>query len=345
MYERVVVLLDSSELAEQVLPHVAEIVRGRRSEVHLLSVAPVVALTATIVDVHPVPVTADLGVLEAAEREQIRHNLEEYLRGVASRLQDVVTDVRTVVRFGRPAEEILRYAVEVEADLIALSTHGRSGLSRWVFGSVAEKVLRGAPCPVLLVRIRPAGEEQVPGDELVRSTAERALVPVKPALHRRILVPLDGSALAECVLPHVTALIRPGLTHVYLLSVLAAGFGERTVALMTSYPPGLRLSTTALSRARAHLEVYLRAVADRLRQRGASVGQEIREGNPAEEILRYVPKIRAEMIVMNAHGLSGASQWVYGSVASRVLRGASCPVLLVRASEELAQSKPERGVT
>ncbi|MGD1996649.1 MAG: universal stress protein, partial [Anaerolineae bacterium] len=110
---------------------------------------------------------------------------------------------------------------------------------------------------------------------------------VRPASHRRILVPLDGSELAECVLPHVRSLIRPGETQIYLLSVVARGFGDRTVALITSYPPGLQLSTAALSRARAQLEIYLRRVAARLREGGASVRWEVREGNPAEEVLDY----------------------------------------------------------
>ena len=156
MYKRIVVLLDGSELAEQVLPHVAEIIRGRDSEVHLLSVAPVVVpAVATVVDVYPVYVTADFLAVEAAERERIEQELQAYLEEVAKRLRPMASGVQTVVRFGQPAEEILRYAKEVGADLIAMCTHGRSGISRWVYGSVADKALRGAHCPVLLVRVRP----------------------------------------------------------------------------------------------------------------------------------------------------------------------------------------------
>jgi len=156
---------------------------------------------------------------------------------------------------------------------------------------------------------------------------------LEPAVHRRILVPLDGSELAECVLPHLRALVRPDQTRVYLLSVLTAGLGDRTVALMTTYPPGLQLSATALARARVELQSYLQGVAARVRTWGASVHYEVREGNPSEEILRYVDEVQADLIVMSTHGLSGLSRWVYGSVADRVLRGAPCPVLLVRPRE------------
>jgi len=156
MYRRVVVLLDGSELAEQVLPHVAEIVRDRDSEVHLLSVAPVVTPPmAVAVDIYPVYATADFLMAQEAERKRIEQELREYLSKVAERLRPFASTIHTAVRFGQPAEEILEYADEIGADLIAMCTHGRSGLSRWVYGSVADKVLRGAKCPVLLVRVRP----------------------------------------------------------------------------------------------------------------------------------------------------------------------------------------------
>ena len=160
MYNRVVVLLDGSELAEQVLPHVAEIIQGRDSEVYLLSVAPTIVPTvATAVDIYPIYTTADFLTVEAAERERIELELNEYLEMVTQRLQPVASHVSKVVRFGQPAEEILGYAEKVTADLIAMCTHGRSGLSRWVYGSVADKVLRGARCPVLLVRVQPPEQE------------------------------------------------------------------------------------------------------------------------------------------------------------------------------------------
>ena len=167
--------------------------------------------------------------------------------------------------------------------------------------------------------------------------------PVEPAAHRRILVPLDGSELAESVLPYVRALVRPGETRVFLLSVLTAGLIDRTVALMTTYPPGLSLSTTALARARAELQSYLQGIAARVRGWGASAHYEVRQGNPAEQILRYIDEIGADLLVMSTHGLSGISRWVYGSVADRVLRGAPCPVLLVRPpSGEAGASMPGR---
>jgi nucleotide-binding universal stress UspA family protein len=304
MYHKVVVPLDGSELAEGVEPHVAAVIRDRGSQVYLLSVAPLTKGTAPgVVDLPPSSVGAQ------DEESRIERQLVQYLRTAAQRLEPIAADVHVQVRFGRPADEILAFVGEVEADLIAMSTHGRSGVSRWVFGSVAERVLRGAACPVLLVR---AGFGQ------------------PRTAYGRVLVPLDGSELAEQVLPHVKALIRPNHTRVFLVSVLTTGLGDRTVALLTSYPPGLRLATTALHHAEVQWQRYLRSVAAVLREHGAVVHLAVRQGSPADEILAHAAEVEADLISMTTHGLSGMSRWVYGNVAGKVLQGAHSPVLLVR---------------
>lgn len=316
MYSKVVVPLDGSELAEKVLLHVTALIRDRGSQVHLLSVVPTMrGAMWPIIDLHR----------RREERQHVKQELEDYLRTAAKKLEPVAAEVQIGVRFGRPADEILAFAGEVGADLIATSAHGRSGVSRWVFGSVADRLLRGAACPVLLVQ---AGQAQL------------------QTTYQRILAPLDGSELAEQVLPYVKALIRPSrtaslekgevreITRVFLVSVLTTGLGDRTVTLLTSYPPGLQLATTALDHAQVQLHSYLRSVAAALRERGAVVHIAIRQGSPASEILAYAAEVEADLISMTTHGLSGPSRWVYGNVAGRVLREAQSPVLLVRPTIE-----------
>jgi len=318
MYREVVVPLDGSELAEEVLPHVAEMIRGRDSQVYLLSVTPMMrGVASSIVDSHP----------NAGERQRVEQELKKYLRKVGRRLEPVAAEVEVAVRFGRPADEVLAFADNVGADLIAMTTHGRSGIRAWIFGSVADRIMRGATCPVLLVR---AGQAQL------RTT------------YQRILVPLDGSELAEQILPYVKAFIRSpqslglvsdrvpgrGATRIFLISVLTTGLGDRTVALLTSYPPGLQLSTTALRYAEVEMQRYLRSVAAVLRDHGAIVHVEVRQGAPADEILDYAAEVEADLISMTTHGLSGLSRWVYGNVAGKVLQGSYSPVLLVRPTSE-----------
>ena len=298
MLENIVVLLDGSELAEHVLPHVEELVRDRDVRVHLLSVGPVPR--------GPAPPAPGGG---EGRRSRIERDLKTYLNSVALRLGPIASEVRVSVRLGLPADEILGYVSDVAADFVAMSTHGWSGLSQWAFGTVADRVLQGATCPVLVVR---AG-------------AARSAIP-----NQRILVPLDGSALAEQIVPHVEQIIRPNQTQVFLLSVMMSGLGDRAVSLMRSSPPGLWFPTNMRHLTEVQLQSYLRSVALALRDRGAVVQIAVRHGSPASEILAYATQIQADLIGMTSHGLSGLSHWVYGGVARKVVQGAHRHVLLVR---------------
>jgi len=323
VYHTIVVPLDGSELAEEVLPHVAELIRGRDSRVCLLSVTPMMRRMARpVVGLHP----------SSDERQRVEQELEGYLQKTAETLKAAAAEVEVAVRFGRPADKVLAFADDVGADLIAMTTHGRSGIRDWIFGSVADRILRGATCPVLLVRA---------GRGAVSAPRGATTAPLRQAPYQRILVPLDGSELAEQVLPYVKALIRSSrtfppaeVTHIFLLSVLTTGLGDRTVTLLTSYPPGLQLSATALNYAEAEMRRYLRSVATVLRDHGAIVHVKVRQGTPAGEVLDYAAEVEADLISMTTHGLSGLSRWMYGNVAGKVLQRAHSPVLLVRPTSE-----------
>jgi nucleotide-binding universal stress UspA family protein len=318
MYTKVVIPLDGSELAEGVLPHVAEVIRGRNSTVYLLTVVPVARVTPSVL--------ADfLSSSDGTrERQTAKSQLTAYLQALAHELAPIA-QTQTRVCFGHPADEILSFANDVEADLITVSTHGRSGISRWVLGSVTDRILHATQCPMLLIRAKP------------QSASQNIQHP--PARYQRILIPLDGSDLAEQALPYVTALIRPNYTRIFLVSVLSNGLSDRTLTLLTSSPPGLHLSTTALSKAKVQLTSYMRSVAAALRERGANVHTAVRQGAPAEEILAHAAQVKADVISMTAHGLSGISRWVYGNVAGKILQGAPCPILLVHPSADKTSAR------
>jgi len=154
MYNKVLVPLDGSPFAEQVLAHAAPLAR---QELHLISVAPLFNDRAmAVVDLYPVYMVRDYAVNQDEQLAQLTKDLEDYLCRVGEALHSDERLVVCAVRFGQPADEILAYAEETHCDLIAMSTHGRSGLGRWVYGSVADKVLRGAAVPVLLIRSQEA---------------------------------------------------------------------------------------------------------------------------------------------------------------------------------------------
>jgi len=137
MYTNILVTLDGSSVAEQILPQVKELARLTGAEISLLRV----------VLVHTFP-GADPG---DAQLEALRE-AEDYLKGVGEQLKREGLKISIHVRYGHDAGEILDHAKRKEIDLIAMSTHGRTGVGRWVLGSVAERIIRHSPKPVLLVR-------------------------------------------------------------------------------------------------------------------------------------------------------------------------------------------------
>ncbi|HXF96282.1 MAG TPA: universal stress protein [Gemmatimonadales bacterium] len=142
MYKRFLVPLDGSKTAEAILPFVLEIAGPLDIEVALVRV------------VVPIPPSVIEGSREVVveDVEARRAEAERYLDGLAAELRDRGVRVRTMVRRGDPAVEIAAAARELEADLVAMTTHGRSGLGRLLFGSVAEAVLRTTELPVLMMR-------------------------------------------------------------------------------------------------------------------------------------------------------------------------------------------------
>ena len=153
MYSRILVPLDGSAFAEQALCHAETIATPGQTEIHLLSVAPLLEDQAlAVVDLYPVYVYRDYLVDQSQEMERVQQELEGYLEQIARQLKTAGHLARVAIRYGQPAEEIIAYAQETGCDLIAMSTHGRSGVGRWVYGSVADKILRGSQIPVLLVR-------------------------------------------------------------------------------------------------------------------------------------------------------------------------------------------------
>ncbi len=150
-YRHILLPLDGSETAEAALPDVASVAASNGARVTLLHVVPP-ALAEIYAAAQMIPVDQEEGA-----RRDAAHR---YLDSVRRKLEAVGIDTHTAVTVGDAADAVLAYADEGNVDLIAMATHGRSGWKRWVLGSVAEKVLRAASQPVLLVRASPAADER-----------------------------------------------------------------------------------------------------------------------------------------------------------------------------------------
>ena len=156
MEQKILIPLDGSKIGEAALPRVEDLVSklvpgGARVEVTLLQVVSTMRYLA---------VAGETGVQIPFDEKTLeidRQKAQEYLDKAAERLRNIGATVYTRVEIGSAADEIIRVADEINANLIAMSTHGRSGITRWAFGSISDRVLRGARQPILLIR---AGKSQ-----------------------------------------------------------------------------------------------------------------------------------------------------------------------------------------
>jgi nucleotide-binding universal stress UspA family protein len=150
-------------------------------------------------------------------------------------------------------------------------------------------------------------------------------------MYKKVLVPLDGSKLAECVLPHVESLATcsPGV-EVILVSVTERIAGFRTVE-DPEQPLGERLVPEAVGKEEQQARKYLDGIARTLRARGIKVLTEVLLGRPAEEITLFAANEGCDLIIMASHGRSGPSRWAHGSVAEKVFRANCAPLLMIRA--------------
>lgn len=151
MYRRLLVPLDGSGVGEAALKHVEELIPQLTSEVVKYEVTLLQVITSLSHYVIAGEASVHVPYTEK-EIEQIKMKAEEYLEKTAENLRSKGINVRTMVTTGKPADEIIRVAEETKTDLIAMSTHGRSGLSRLTFGSITDKVLRTGNKPMLVVR-------------------------------------------------------------------------------------------------------------------------------------------------------------------------------------------------
>ena len=150
-------------------------------------------------------------------------------------------------------------------------------------------------------------------------------------MYKKILVPLDGSKLAECALPHAEQVAQGcGTGKVILVSVTERAQGYRAVE-DPSHPLGTQLVPEAVGKKEKQARRYLGRIAEAMEAKGIKVDTEVLLGDPAEEIVIYVKHPGCDLIVMSSHGRSGIHRWRHGSIADRVFRGSPVPVLMVKA--------------
>ena len=305
MYRTILVPLDGSRLAEAALAYARSFAGGVDVRVILIHVAD--RGDRDCLPLH------QAYVQRAAE--YVEHGMQKGRRETDSRRRRKPFPVEAKVVVGDPAEAILRWASDGNADLIVMTNDGGSGRRRWLMGGVAGKVLQASNVPILLVH---AGiSREIAHDKWPHTT---------------LVVILDGSELAESALPHaeeVAKLWSSGEITVSLVRVC-----EPLLLPLLSAPQIVvkwdRIAGEIMENSRRSAGAYLDGIGKRLRESGLTVTTQVLEGQPAEEILGYAKKSSHSIVVMTTHGRTGIRRWPFGSTAQKVLWGASVPVLLVR---------------
>jgi nucleotide-binding universal stress UspA family protein len=300
MYSRTLIPLDGSKTAETVLPYARFVAGALKLPIELLAVVDIVEMATHI--------SADRArYLDAMIADSVRRS-EQYLREIAHTFPN---GTKCTVEKGKAEQVIIETAAADKGTLVTMATHGRSGMNRWLLGSVTEKVLRGGTNAMLLVRATEGAK--VDGGLNLKS----------------IVVPLDGSELAEGVLPAVAQLAKTFklavvLCRAYNLPYSAYAGGEDYYAVNYN---------ELLTAMRDEAVDYLEKKAEAVKKVGiAEVSCLAKEGFAADEIISLARQSPGNLIAMCTHGRSGAKRWMLGSVTETVVRHSSGPILVLRAA-------------
>ena len=287
MFNRVLVPLDGSTLSERVLPIAECLAEYFESHIELIYVVPTV------------PENIPEGMTSQAREEG-----QAYLDGILETLsaKEKVGKVTASVQNGYPASVIIEHAEAHDDTLILMSTHGYSGIKRLLLGSVAGKVVQAVTTPVLLI---PADATN-PKGELVE--------------FERLIVPLDGSELAESILPYAIKLCKTLDMELILARSYHPNF------------PGSSIRMHDVSKiVHDSAENYVKAKADELKGEGIKkVSYKVLKGLAADEITAFAVETPNSVTALCTHGRHGISRWMLGSVTNAVIHCSEEPVLVIR---------------
>jgi len=297
-YHSILVPLDGSEFGERAIPLAVDLARRNNAHLELAMVHQPLQSFATAVEMPEVG---------AEYEDESRRREQEYLHQMTQRLASRHNiPVSSRLLQGSVAETLESYAQVSAIDLVVMSTHGRGAMGRFWLGSVADRLIRRLHLPVLVVR--PSWQEDMPDAEI-----------------KRILVPLDGSPLAEAILED--AVRFGGDEAEYLLvSVVVPPVPLLDMVPVTGMPDTSALVPVLMKAA----EGYLERIAERLRSEGRRVSAHtVLADRVHEGLLEQANLFGADLITIASHGAGGIKRFAIGSVTEKIVRGTPCPVLVL----------------
>lgn len=293
MYETILVPTDGSDHSVRAAEHASQLAEAFDATVHVVHV----------VDVETLAGPFSAGGVDESYVEQLKADGQDALDAVETALP--TDDVETAQIEGSPAAAILQYADEHAVGAIAMGTHGRTGIERYVLGSVTEEVIRSVGMPVLTARAT-AASRVADGYESV-------------------LVPTDGSEYAA-------EAYEPGIA-------MARTFGARLHAVNVvdvtdiAPSPDAEPAGSVLDSFETAGETATGEIATAASEAGLEAVTAVREGTPARSLLEYVADQGIDLIVMGTAGRTGPSRYLLGSTTERIIRHADVPVVAVNARD------------
>lgn len=309
MFNRILVPLDRSEIAECVFPHLSAIAKAFDSQVFLLTVLDGRLVRDTTASIDPL----DWQIQKA--------EAESYLQKRAVALQDAGLRVEAYVLEGKAEDTILEFAGDHQVELILLSSHGQSGLSGWNVSSIVQKIILRAYTSTMIVRAYNRSDQK----DMDLSYA-------------RLMVPLDGSPRSEIVLPVATSLARFHDAEILLVHVVGQPeFPSRTPLDQADQ----ELIEHLMERNRTESSRYLEEVQGRLPVKTQT--RLINNRNIVGSLHDVAREEEVDLVLLSAHGQSGESRWPYGSVVISFIAFGSSPLLIVQdmSKDQMGETEAE----
>jgi len=300
MFDRILLPLDGSELAETAIPYVRVLATQLKAEVFIIHACPL-------------------------EHRAYHHMHQIYMDKMSDNFKQTLREneqaneqlnIHTEIIPGDPTDVILDYVQKKAISMVAMTSHGTSGFREWAMGSVADKVVRGVRVPTLLIHTK-----------LSRNTTEN------DKSFKKILLPLDMSDASKTAVPYTVQLAKKLDAKITLFSMVQTIFSKQIDST------GLGFTTTNLGvnwkliddTAKNNAEKYLEDIEGEIQKAGANVTHQSKIGNDAAyEILEMEKETQYDLIVMATRGRSNIARWALGSVTEKVLRGGDRPILVIR---------------
>jgi nucleotide-binding universal stress UspA family protein len=296
MFKEILVPLDRSALAERVLPHAVALATVFQSHVTLLHV------------LDPVHMTNYARAVDAFDWQMHRVEAEKYLAEMVVQLGRSGVEAEAIILEGEAAERVVEHSRIARSDLILLSSHGQSGLSDWNVSSVVHKIISRAYSSIMIVRAHQTVQSELTG-----------------LRYRRLLVPLDGSQRAECVLPQAELLARAHEAQALFVHVVQRPEMPRRTPLS---PEDVELAQRIIDRNQTEAALYLHELASHLPQHTET--RLLVKDNVQGALQELADQEKVDLVILSAHGYTGETRWPHGCVVTSFLSYGSTPLLIVQ---------------